>query len=132
MPDGIDDFSPRITYGATRQIEAAAVTPEGHPLPAITDSGCEPDDCITSTSAVGVAPLGALVQGGAVYDDVDALPPDLTEEQGLAASYELVDVLARLHAVDLILDARFDEVDQALRQACGASPIPAPAPACLT
>ena len=37
---------------------------------------------------------------GVVYDDVDALPPDLTEEQGLAASYELVDVLARLHAVD--------------------------------
>jgi aminoglycoside phosphotransferase (APT) family kinase protein len=36
---------------------------------------------------------------GVVYDDVDAVA-GLTEEQGLAASYELVDVLARLHAVD--------------------------------
>jgi aminoglycoside phosphotransferase (APT) family kinase protein len=37
--------------------------------------------------------------GGVVYDDVDAVA-DLTDEQGLLASYELVDVLARLHAVD--------------------------------
>jgi aminoglycoside phosphotransferase (APT) family kinase protein len=36
---------------------------------------------------------------GVVYDDVDATA-GLTEEQGLAASYELIDVLARLHAVD--------------------------------
>ncbi len=36
---------------------------------------------------------------GVVYDDVDATS-GLTEDQGLAASYELVDVLARLHAVD--------------------------------
>jgi aminoglycoside phosphotransferase (APT) family kinase protein len=36
---------------------------------------------------------------GVVYDDVDAVA-GLTDEQGLAASYELVDVLARLHAVD--------------------------------
>ena len=36
---------------------------------------------------------------GVVYDDVDATAA-LTEEQGLAASYELIDVLARLHAVD--------------------------------
>ncbi len=34
------------------------------------------------------------------------------------------------HAYDLILDARFDEAEQALRQACGASVSPAPAPAC--
>ena len=36
---------------------------------------------------------------GVVYDDVDATA-SLSQEQGLAASYELVDVLARLHAVD--------------------------------
>ena len=36
---------------------------------------------------------------GVVYDDVDATSA-LTEDQGRAASYELVDVLARLHAVD--------------------------------
>jgi aminoglycoside phosphotransferase (APT) family kinase protein len=36
---------------------------------------------------------------GVVYDDADATA-DLTDEEGLAASYELVDVLARLHAVD--------------------------------
>jgi aminoglycoside phosphotransferase (APT) family kinase protein len=36
---------------------------------------------------------------GVVYDDVDATA-GLTEEQGRAASFELVDVLARLHAVD--------------------------------
>ena len=36
---------------------------------------------------------------GVVYDDVDATA-SLTEEQGLAASFELIDVLARLHAVD--------------------------------
>jgi aminoglycoside phosphotransferase (APT) family kinase protein len=36
---------------------------------------------------------------GVVYDDVDATA-SLTEDQGRAASYELVDVLARLHAVD--------------------------------
>jgi aminoglycoside phosphotransferase (APT) family kinase protein len=36
---------------------------------------------------------------GVVYDDVDATS-GLTDEQGLAASFELVDVLARLHAVD--------------------------------
>jgi aminoglycoside phosphotransferase (APT) family kinase protein len=36
---------------------------------------------------------------GVVYDDVDATA-SLTEEQGLAASFELMDVLARLHRVD--------------------------------
>ena len=36
---------------------------------------------------------------GVVYDDVDATS-SLTEDQGRSASYELVDVLARLHAVD--------------------------------
>jgi len=36
---------------------------------------------------------------GVVYDDVDATS-SLSEEQGRAASFELVDVLARLHAVD--------------------------------
>jgi aminoglycoside phosphotransferase (APT) family kinase protein len=36
---------------------------------------------------------------GVVYDDVDATA-SLTEEQGRAASFELIDVLARLHAVD--------------------------------
>jgi aminoglycoside phosphotransferase (APT) family kinase protein len=36
---------------------------------------------------------------GVVYDDVDATA-SLTEDQGRAASFELVDVLARLHAVD--------------------------------
>ena len=37
--------------------------------------------------------------GGVVYDDVDAVR-ELTETQARAASFELVDVLARLHAVD--------------------------------
>jgi aminoglycoside phosphotransferase (APT) family kinase protein len=36
---------------------------------------------------------------GVVYDDVDAVD-GITEAQGLAASYELVDVLARLHCTD--------------------------------
>jgi len=36
---------------------------------------------------------------GVVYDDVDATAA-LTEQQGRDASFELVDVLARLHAVD--------------------------------
>ena len=36
---------------------------------------------------------------GIVYDDVDAVA-HLTEEQALAASFELVDVLARLHALE--------------------------------
>jgi aminoglycoside phosphotransferase (APT) family kinase protein len=36
---------------------------------------------------------------GVVYDDVDATA-SLTEEQGLAASFELMDVLARLHGVE--------------------------------
>ena len=36
---------------------------------------------------------------GVVYDDLDATA-SLTEEQGRAASFELMDVLARLHAVD--------------------------------
>jgi aminoglycoside phosphotransferase (APT) family kinase protein len=36
---------------------------------------------------------------GVVYDDVDAVA-GITEAQGLAASYELVDVLARLHTTD--------------------------------
>lgn len=36
---------------------------------------------------------------GVVYDDVDAVT-GITDEQSLDASYELVDVLARLHAVD--------------------------------
>ncbi|HEY7138156.1 MAG TPA: phosphotransferase family protein, partial [Acidimicrobiia bacterium] len=36
---------------------------------------------------------------GVVYDDVDATA-SLTDEQGKSASFELMDVLARLHAVD--------------------------------
>jgi aminoglycoside phosphotransferase (APT) family kinase protein len=36
---------------------------------------------------------------GLVYDDVDATA-SLTDDQGLAASFELMDVLARLHGVD--------------------------------
>ena len=53
----------------------------------------------TDASVIG-APFYVMQRlDGVVYDDVDATA-DLTEEQGLAASYALVDVLARLHAVD--------------------------------
>ena len=53
----------------------------------------------TDDSVIG-APFYVMQRlDGVVYDDVDATA-GLTEEQGLAASYELVDVLARLHAVD--------------------------------
>lgn len=36
---------------------------------------------------------------GVVYDDIDATA-SLTDEQGVAASFELMDVLARLHGID--------------------------------
>ena len=53
----------------------------------------------TDDSVIG-APFYMMQRlDGVVYDDVDATA-SLTEEQGLAASYELVDVLARLHAVE--------------------------------
>jgi aminoglycoside phosphotransferase (APT) family kinase protein len=38
---------------------------------------------------------------GVVYDDVDAVP-HITEPQSLAASCELIDVLARLHGTDFV------------------------------
>lgn len=53
----------------------------------------------TDDSVIG-APFYLMQRlDGVVYDDVDAVA-GLTEAQGLGASYELVDVLARLHAVD--------------------------------
>jgi aminoglycoside phosphotransferase (APT) family kinase protein len=53
----------------------------------------------TDTSVIG-APFYLMQRlDGVVYDDVDAVA-DLSDEQGLRASCELVDVLARLHAVD--------------------------------
>ncbi len=53
----------------------------------------------TDTAVIG-APFYLMQRlDGVVYDDVDAVA-DLAEDQGLRASYELVDVLARLHAVD--------------------------------
>jgi len=53
----------------------------------------------TDDSVIG-APFYMMQRlDGVVYDDVDATA-HLTEAQGLAASYELVDVLARLHAVE--------------------------------
>ncbi len=65
----IEDFSPWFFYGVTRQVERAAQTPAGSPLGAITDSGCEPDDCLTAGEQIGTAPLGTLRPG--VYDDID-------------------------------------------------------------
>ena len=51
----------------------------------------------TDDSVIG-APFYVMERlDGVVYDDADATA-GLTEDQGLAASYELVDVLARLHA----------------------------------
>lgn len=53
----------------------------------------------TDESVIG-APFYLMQRlDGVVYDDVDAVA-HLTDEQGLDASYELVEVLARLHAVD--------------------------------
>jgi len=53
----------------------------------------------TDDSVIG-APFYLMQRlDGVVYDDVDAVT-GITDEQGLDASYELVDVLACLHAVD--------------------------------
>jgi aminoglycoside phosphotransferase (APT) family kinase protein len=53
----------------------------------------------TDDSVIGAPFYLMQCLDGIVYDDVEAVA-DLTDEQGLAASYELVDVLARLHAID--------------------------------
>ena len=53
----------------------------------------------TDDSVIG-APFYVMQRlDGVVYDDVDAVA-GITEEQGLRASYELVDVLAHLHAIE--------------------------------
>lgn len=68
MPAGVEDFSQRIMYGQTRQIERAATQDPNLPEYALTDSGCEPADCITSINSLGIAPMEAPV--GGYYNDV--------------------------------------------------------------
>jgi len=70
MPSGVSDFSQRIMYGQTRQIERAATQDANLPEPMLQDSGCEPADCITSINELGVAPMEAPV--GGYYNDVFA------------------------------------------------------------
>jgi hypothetical protein len=79
LPAGIEDFSPKFFYAGTRAIERAAATPANVPLPALTDSGCEPSDCVTMAQQNGLAPLGTLIPG--VYDDVDGT--NVAEEMDL-------------------------------------------------
>jgi hypothetical protein len=68
LPAGISDFSQRIMYGQTRQIEAAASVAAGQPIPDISDSGCEPADCVKAMTDFGLAPMEAPV--GGYYNDV--------------------------------------------------------------
>lgn len=64
----VEDFSQFVMYSQTRQIERAATADPTLPEPALTDSGCMPDDCITSISKLGIAPMRAPV--GGYYNDV--------------------------------------------------------------
>jgi len=65
-----------------------------------TDVPVAPQVAICTDETVIGAPFYLMARlDGVVYDDVDATA-SLTEEQGRAASFELMDVLARLHAVD--------------------------------
>lgn len=66
LPSGLVDFSPLDMYATTRAIERAATGQAS----ALTDSGCEPDDCITAIGQWGVVPLQQLVSDGR-YDDID-------------------------------------------------------------
>jgi aminoglycoside phosphotransferase (APT) family kinase protein len=65
-----------------------------------TDVPVAPQVAICEDDEIIGAPFYLMARlDGVVYDDVDATA-SLTEEQGKAASFELMDVLARLHAVD--------------------------------
>jgi aminoglycoside phosphotransferase (APT) family kinase protein len=65
-----------------------------------TDVPVAPQVAICTDEAVIGAPFYLMARlDGVVYDDVDATA-SLTEAQGRAAAFELMDVLAHLHAVD--------------------------------
>ena len=81
---------PRTTWGANTACSRRSVDRRAD---AAQVAVCDDD------SVIG-APFYMMARlDGVVYDDVDATA-SLTEAQGLAASFELMDVLARLHAVD--------------------------------
>lgn len=96
MPTGVDDFSPWLQYGVTRQIENAAGTPEGSPLPNLDDVGAEPADCITAVQTVGLAKMGTLV--GGFYDDVD---PSNVNVQPVLSDVEPTRIESGAHLVDI-------------------------------
>jgi hypothetical protein len=96
LPEEIQDFSQRIMYGQTRQIEAAASVGPTDPVPDISDSGCEPADCITALSNFGLAPMEAPV--GGYYSDVWA---GNVNREIVLADEEKTLVLPGAHAIDL-------------------------------
>ena len=60
---GAQDFSQRVGYGAVRQLERGQAEAAGAALGPLTDSGAIPDDCITVVQSLGVAAMGAPLEG---------------------------------------------------------------------
>jgi hypothetical protein len=81
LPAGCDDFSQRMIYTPTRQIERGAASGSGALSP-LGDSGCMPDDCITCVSDLGVVgmPSGHMTSDGR-YNDIDS--SNINEEVSL-------------------------------------------------
>lgn len=96
LPNGIQDFSQRIMYGQTRQIEAAASVGPNDPIPDITDSGCEPADCVTAMTNFGLAPMELPV--GGYYNDVWAAN---VNQEIVLADEEQTRVMPGVHMIGL-------------------------------
>lgn len=96
LPSGLQDFSQRIMYGQTRQIEASASVAAGQPIPDITDSGCEPADCVMAMTNFGLAPMEAPV--GGYYNDVFA--GNVNQEITLADEDKTM-ILPGAHLIDV-------------------------------
>ena len=104
MPPGVDDFSQRVFYGGTREIERAAATAVGSQLLALQDIGADPMDCITCAQTVGVAPMGPTVSG--VYDDVDASNVNVETDLG---DFERTSLEPGAHNVDITATDLIDQ-----------------------
>lgn len=111
LPAGVEDFSQRILYAQTREIMRAATAIPNLPLQPITDSGAEPDDCITAESILGLAPMGSPVSG--YYNDVDS---SNVNDEATLSDEEKTTILTGSYDVSLVSSNRSQIWQTAINQ----------------
>jgi hypothetical protein len=114
LPSNAQDFSQRIQYAQTRQIERALASLTNAILPDLEDVGAEPDDGVVAMNRLGLAAMEPAVPG--YYNDVDG--SNVNVEVTLSDE-EKTTLFVGAHDVDLMSSSRVQEWQAAIGAGIG-------------